>query len=82
MELSNYATLEPKQADMEEGKLKEALGNYYKIYVEFAADRHKIEKERVEQLKKDNNSLKRMNERLVKQISETKSQAPMVRFSM
>ena len=56
----------------EDEELKEALGEYHKIYVEFIAEKNANEKAQVEQLKNKNRTLKKLNDNLKKQIKETK----------
>lgn len=70
--------MDGNQALNREEELRKSLGQFYKVYVEFVSDRKASEKAKVEQLWNRNNDLKRMNERLSKQIRETKSQATKV----
>ena len=65
--------MDRKYADMSEEELKEALGEYHSIYVEFVTEKSANEKAQVEQLANKNRNLKRLNERLRRQINETKS---------
>ena len=63
---------------MEEGELKEALGEYYSVYVEFVSEKTTNEKAQVEHLKSKSRTLKRLNDRLKKQINETRNRAAKV----
>ena len=64
--------MDRKYADMGEEELKDALGEYHSIYEEFITEKSANEKAQVEQLTNKNRNLKRLNERLRRQIDETK----------
>ena len=74
--------MEGKCRNMEEEELKEALGDYHSVYVEFINEKTANEKAQVEQLTNKNKNLTRLNERLRKQISETRCQVTKVYCSL
>ena len=74
--------MEGKCSNMEGEELKEALGDYHSVYVEFINEKTANEKAQVEQLTSKNKNLTRLNERLRKQISETRCQVTKVFYSL
>ena len=60
-------------ADIPESVLKEQLGRYYRMYLEFSKDLIKNDKEKAEKLQNKNTELRKMNDRLRKQITETQT---------